>query len=295
MLVLMLLVVTSALSYFSTSRFLRNDEQVTHTYQVQDKIRSVLSDLKDAETGQRGFLLTGDGKYLQPYYAGKDAVAGDIQALRALTRDNPAQQRRVDELQALSAAKTAELEQTILLRKQVGAAAALRVVRKGQGRRTMDDARAVVERMGDAEERLLARRTALAERAGVIARFAGVLGGVVSALFILLAIRFVGKYLRARERVETENLRLSEAARVAAVQQRVFLKDVLASVTEGRLALCDTEEELPAPLPAFGETISLATSEGLKTLRQTAAEAARSCGFSEDRIQDLVTSVSERA
>ncbi|WP_165864191.1 CHASE3 domain-containing protein [Capsulimonas corticalis] len=293
LIVLTLIILIGVLSSLSTERFLQNDRQVAHTYQVMDHVRAVISDLKDAETGQRGYLLTGDPAYLQPYLTGKSAVDRDIKTLRVLTLDNLSQQRRLDTLQTLSAKKLAELDQTITLRKQIGSAAALRVVKSGRGKSVMDQARAVVEQMRREEEKLLVRRTAEAERAGVVARIAGSLGAVFSALLIVLAIRFVGQYLRERTRVEAENLRLVEAARDAAMQQRVFLKDVLASVTEGRLALCDTEAELPAALAVYGETISLANSHNLRFLRHAAANAARACGFSEDRIQDLVTSVSE--
>jgi CHASE3 domain sensor protein/anti-sigma regulatory factor (Ser/Thr protein kinase) len=295
LLTLALLIAICLLSYLSVNHFLRNNRQVTHTYQVMEKIRSVLSDLKDAETGQRGYLLTGDRSYLQPYYAGKSALTHDMDALRALTRDNLSQQRRVDALQALAASKIAELDQTIALRQQAGPAAALRMVRSGNGKRTMDRAREIVARMRAEEERLLKLRTGATEKAGVMAQLVGVFGGLVSALFIVLSIRYVGKYLRERERSEAENLQLVESARLAAVQQRIFLKDVLASVTEGKLALCDTEEELPSPLPVFEETISLGANGALKALRHAAARAARVSGFTEDRVQDFVTSVSEAA
>lgn len=293
LLTLAVLIGIGVLSYGATQRFLDNDQKVAHTEQVLESLSAVLSDLKDAETGQRGYLLTGDPAYLPPYRTGSAAVQRDLHTLRSLTRDNAAQQRRLDALQSLSAAKLAELGQTISLRRTAGAGPAMRVVQTGHGRDLMTQTRELIRQMQSSEQVLLAARTAATERAGAAARLWSVLGTLLAVLLILTAISFINNYLRQRERVEGENLRLAETARDAAVQQRTFLKDVLASVTEGRLALCDTEDELPAPLFGTGTRIPVTRKEGLRALRQAATQAARGCGFPEERVQDLATSVSE--
>ena len=84
-----------------------------HTHRTIDRTRAVLSDLKDAETGQRSFILTGDEAYLDPYTSALTALAADTTALRLLTADNPIQQRYRDELVPLVTAQPAELDYAI--------------------------------------------------------------------------------------------------------------------------------------------------------------------------------------
>ena len=92
-----------------------------------------------------------------------------------------------------------------------------------------------------------------------------------------------------------EHIRLEQQLQAEYKKQRVFLRDVLASVTGGRLHLCDTRADLPLPLEAAGDVIPLSASDGLCDLRHAAKEAALSLGFAGDRWQDLLTAVGEAA
>src|SRR5438477_6385548 len=97
-LALAILVAIGLLSYWSTSQLIKTNLSVAHSYEVLTNLDTLLSLLKDAETGQRGYLLTGEDSYLQPY---RDAIAnlnGTVEQLRELTADNPNQQRRLEEL-----------------------------------------------------------------------------------------------------------------------------------------------------------------------------------------------------
>jgi PAS domain S-box-containing protein len=89
----------------------------------------------------------------------------------------------------------------------------------------------------------------------------------------------------------TAYLRDITARRIADALQRTFLRDVLASVTEGRLVLCEVHADLPAPLPSVGAPIPLSRESGLRDLRVRALDAAD--GMSDERRHDLVTAVSE--
>ena len=92
-----------------------------------------------------------------------------------------------------------------------------------------------------------------------------------------------------------EHVRLEEKLQAEYRKQRVFLRDVLASVTGGRLNLCDSPADLPDPLPTSGDPIPLSRTEGLHALRQAAKKATLTEGFADERWQDLVTAVSEAA
>lgn len=84
-----------------------------------------------------------------------------------------------------------------------------------------------------------------------------------------------------------------EERRGMATRQRLFLRDVLASVTEGRLHLCETTSDLPAALPVVVEPIPLTEKGSLHEIRRRAQDVAIHCGFSDERWQDLVTAVGE--
>lgn len=92
-----------------------------------------------------------------------------------------------------------------------------------------------------------------------------------------------------------EHIRLEQQLQAEYKKQRVFLRDVLASVTGGRLHLCETHADLPPALNSAGDMIPLTPMDGLCALRQTAKEAALAQGFAGDRWQDLLTAVGEAA
>jgi anti-sigma regulatory factor (Ser/Thr protein kinase) len=99
--------------------------------------------------------------------------------------------------------------------------------------------------------------------------------------------------LTERLRVEAENVRLLNEAHDNVVRQRIFLRDVLASVTGGHLQLCDTPDELPPPLPQHSAVVTLSLANGLRELRHLAADTARSVGLSPERCFDLELAVGE--
>lgn len=103
----------------------------------------------------------------------------------------------------------------------------------------------------------------------------------------------VAAELAERTRVEAENARLLAEACENAVRQRAFLRDVLASVTEGRLRLCDTPDDLPPALPPFAVPLPLSLSGGLRDLRRQAVAAAQAAGLPEVRRHDLEMAVGE--
>ena len=135
------------------------NRRVVHTHQVLEGLERLVSLLKDAETGQRGFLLTGEGRYLEPYTAASGRIPRQLDALFSLTGDNPAQQESLRRARKLADAKLAELDETIQLRRKSGPQAALQVVRSDRGQRIMDDLRAVMNEMETREQELLEARS----------------------------------------------------------------------------------------------------------------------------------------
>ncbi len=153
-------IVMAALSYGALQGSLSNARGVTHTLQLVEQLQGLLSTMKDAETGQRGFLLTGDEDYLAPYTNARAALAGEIDSTRGLLLGNSAQLLHLQVLEQLCADKMAELAQTIALRRKGDAAGALADVRTDRGKDLMDHIRAVSAEMLTEERQTLASRQA---------------------------------------------------------------------------------------------------------------------------------------
>lgn len=151
----------------STSMLSETAQWKTHTHQVLGSLKHLISAMQDAETGQRGYLITGEVHYLEPYYSAKQGIDADFKALAALTQDNPEQQQRLIQLDPLIHGvdgKFAELEETIRVRAAQGFEAARAIVLSGKGKDVMDEIRRRIKMMEEAELRLLQIRSMEAEQ-----------------------------------------------------------------------------------------------------------------------------------
>jgi CheY-like chemotaxis protein/CHASE3 domain sensor protein len=157
--------------------------KVTSTLTVIDQLQTVLSLAKDAETGQRGFLLTGEESYLEPYTNARAALPGEFKAARALLVDDPEQSQRLSSLESVTTEKMSELGQTISARRAGDSAAALTIVRSDRGKIFMDRIRALINQMQATERIELTRRQEDWQRAESVSA-AVTFGG--SALLLLL-------------------------------------------------------------------------------------------------------------
>ncbi|WNG36734.1 PAS domain-containing protein [Archangium violaceum] len=128
---------------------------VKHTHEIQLATERLQRILVDAETGQRGFLVTGNESYLAPYHQALERYRPALADVRKLAAYSPAQQQRVERLGPLVEAKLEELARTIHLRQQVGLEAAQAVVRTDLGKRTMDEVRDVLQEVNQEEQLLL--------------------------------------------------------------------------------------------------------------------------------------------
>jgi methyl-accepting chemotaxis protein len=154
------LLVIAVVAYRTTSDLVDSNQAATRSYEVRAAFRELLSDAKDAESGQRGYLLTGDDAYLEPYSTALKTLKGDLDRLNRLVAGDPAQQGALAEIQSALTAKLAELKETIELRKNSGLAAALKIVTTNQGKTLMDHIRAIVARVDRQEDEALKRRSA---------------------------------------------------------------------------------------------------------------------------------------
>ncbi|NJK76559.1 MAG: PAS domain S-box protein [Microcoleus sp. SU_5_6] len=158
-LALTLLIANAAISYHHTQKILENERWVSHTHRVLTALEATLSTLKDAETGQRGYLLTGEERYLEPYQRAIASINEQFANLQQLTTNNYPQQQQLRKLKRAIDSKLAEIQETIELRRSRNLEAALRVVKTGRGKQIMGGIRQQVAAMTEAENRLLQLRS----------------------------------------------------------------------------------------------------------------------------------------
>ncbi|NDP63491.1 CHASE3 domain-containing protein [Polaromonas sp.] len=175
----------------------------THTRVVIQEFGELLSSLKDAETGQRGFIITGNQDYLAPYRAGLEAVPVVLADLRRLTADNPPQQQRLDALEPLIASKFAVLAKTIALSESQGFPAARAAVMAQSGKKHMDDIRALVGQAQAQEAQLLKERSAIRQANSRRTMQSVLLGGALGSLALLLMFIYLRWERAARRLAET--------------------------------------------------------------------------------------------
>ena len=173
---------------------------------------AILGLVVDAETGQRGYLITDDPVYLEPYQAATSQIEGRLARLDNLTRNSAIQQQRIHDLQRLEQEELALLESMIKLDREGNDQEAGKILLSGVGRERMDELRRVVADMAKEEDRLLLVRATLAKRDQWAAVVAALAIAVLSIVVFVLVVRVLRAAARneARARIEVEKRRLAE-------------------------------------------------------------------------------------
>ena len=198
---------------------------LNHTRQVQLEIGEVESLLKDAETGQRGFLYTGNEQYIQPFNFAVTQVDGHINTLAELTADNPRQQSAIADLRVLVRVKLDELANTIALYRSGKQDEARKVVLSGAGLNTMNKIRAVIAGMQGEENSLGAVRDAAYRKSIILTKSCIYLTTTLAALGLILLAYYILREMNLREQ-HTRDLRAREQ----------WLRVTLTSIGDGVIA-----------------------------------------------------------
>ena len=195
---------------------------VVNTHLAIEATQATLQDLTNAETGQRGFLLTNNDRYLAPYHAALVALAADTARLRHLVGTDAIQSRQLDSLAVDIHAKLAELAQTISLNRSSGFDAARRLVETDSGKRAMDEIRNRLRTVAARQETLLDDRVSESDRHYTIVEIivvAATLAAVLLALLLnTLLTRFANSQADAAKRLDAQNAELNHANRLLGEQ-----------------------------------------------------------------------------
>lgn len=211
LLVLLFLVAISGLVLNLWMEKLGNEKLrwVNHTHEVLLSSERLLSAMKDAETGQRGYLLTRDLSHLVPYYSGVDTSYENLDLLRDLTRDNPIQQALLLNVEGEVDRKLDELATTIKLARNNRLGTALEIVTGNSGKRFMDNLREQISEFNNTEMILLAQR-----KADLIQHRGRVDIMIMGAIAILLLLAVFTVFYFGRQLFQPLELLLKNARKV---------------------------------------------------------------------------------
>lgn len=224
-LIAVLLAMTGVELYREFSSAGRLREAVRQSYETRSSIQSVFSLLQDAETGQRGYVITGNPRYLEPYEAARETLDGRLSELGRRFGAEPEQAVDHRRLLQLIERKRRTMEQGIEARRRVGSEAAIAVVSGGAGKAAMDDIRVVIDRMTQREAQALEDLSASADtRTRWTERW-------VAGLFLALVVVALGAAWLVGRYIQTRDDLLHRIQATAARQAAIFDSTIDAIVT----------------------------------------------------------------
>ena len=234
----------------------------SRTFTTLISANELLSSLKDAETGQRGYLLTGDTAFLKPYLAVRENIQGDLKSLRLRSLDSDSQQP-LDTLTPLVDAKLAELSQVIELRRNHDMTAVLDAVGRGQGNSLMDSIRLEMGRFIEAEESALVQRDT-AFQASLRRLMTIIIVASVLALLLTLALVYL---IRRTQQQRVKDLVHLETRHLLEVQETNNQQ-----LQHSNALLRDSEEKLDVTLRSIGDAVITTDANARVTLLNPVAE-----------------------
>lgn len=219
-----MLLLNAALDYRNTRALNDDMDWITHFRTVQESLDALLLTIVDAETGQRGYLLTGDDRYLEPHKQAMAALPGRMEQIRSLAGNDPKMQKELRDIQSLINAKCGELRKTTELRKQ-NPDAAMRIVYGGEGKATMDSIRQKILGLKQEERSLLKVHNSQARTTYLTALRTGLLTATVGLAMI---VAFGLMWWRDTMTRETDKAEIN--------QQREWFRTTLSSIGEAVMA-----------------------------------------------------------
>ncbi|ABS63638.1 signal transduction histidine kinase [Parvibaculum lavamentivorans DS-1] len=206
----LLLFGASAAALMLADRARTNAEAVSQTIEVRADLLTILNLLQGTETGQRGFLLTRDSKYLEPYNETRFEIGEKLTALEARVADNPGQQKRIEALHDTVRQRIAILDGTIAMAREGDFEGASKIVGNDRGKALMDESRRLVDEAISEENALLAARQESATRSHTWL-FTALVGALVASFILaFLALQLTRRQFMNMKTRRDQLLRLNE-------------------------------------------------------------------------------------
>lgn len=197
-----ILVVIGIASYRSMIGFVETSGRVMHTQQVLAKLHDILSDMKDAETGSRGYLVTGKERFLEPYHQALRVLDQDRRALDELFKDSPEHRQRFAAVSSLIRNHLALLETMLELRKDPDYEPPIVESYMEEGKELMDQIRAAIHKIESEENHLLVQREEAARTRGSVAIWIFAVGIILTLSIVIWAYMQIQREMAERKRVQ---------------------------------------------------------------------------------------------
>ncbi len=211
--------VVSVMSYLNVVRLNENAAWVEHSHDVLNRLGLLLAAVTDCESAVRGYVITGDESYLDPYRQVSAAIGPQVRRLLELTADNLAQQKRLAGVGTLVTNRLSELSTVIQLRNRQGFAAAQAEILTGTGKRFHDEVRGLVVQTNAVEAALLSQREQLTNHSTANTQAVIVAGGLLACGIVGFALFSVRRDFAGRTRAE-QALRAAKGQLELRVEQR---------------------------------------------------------------------------
>ena len=189
---------TTFITYAYGTKILQAHAREEVRRQVIRQLEQLLSTIKDAETGERGFIITGDERYLEPYNAASDRLSHELETIKGMPRIDITQ-KDVAGVEQLVQAKMADLHSTIELRRSEGFEAAAAATETGRGRKIMDDLRADIARIQTKKTAALEADVKASDEATRVRTFLFIISGLLNIGVLLWAYRRIAEAIRERD------------------------------------------------------------------------------------------------
>jgi signal transduction histidine kinase len=241
------LLINAAVSHRDVQRLIDSEGQVTHTYRVLNTLQELLTLVQDAETGHRGYLITGVESYLDPYWDALPQIEGVVVRLDSLLADDPLQAERVETLHGHATRRLEHLAYSMSLYDAEGLAAAQALILAGAGTREMEAVRRQAAEIRSQEIARLGVRLDQAERSARRTFLTQIVSTFLALLLVVVLYFVFRQLLKTRQRA-TQALRQRRDELEGLVQERTH---ELAAANEGLLAEIAVRRHVERRLRAF--------------------------------------------
>ncbi len=278
-------------AYRSINTLSTTSQMVAHTHLVLEHIDDVFSALQDAEIGGRGYIITGEESFLKPYQNAEIKIVSLVNDLRALTADNPSQQQRIVQSEALILAKLSLIKRYIEMRKSRDIEKVTKLVQTGVGQKIMDDLRNIFVDMEREERILLKQRAAEVEAAVNSSNLSITLGTLVCLLIVSAAGMIITRSLTTQIGAAVQHMQSSSSElQVASNQQTMGSREqstAMKEITTTMNELLVTSKQIAESAQRVAQ-IAEQTAIGARSGDQTVTKASDAIGGIKRQVDLIV-------